>query len=36
LSSLATLFTFLLSVAVLKEQFTFRKLTGVALCIIGE
>mmetsp|Transcript_42545 Transcript_42545/g.70997 ORF Transcript_42545/g.70997 Transcript_42545/m.70997 type:complete len:422 (-) Transcript_42545:50-1315(-) len=35
LSSLATLFTFLLSVAVLKEQFTFRKLTGVALCIIG-
>jgi len=35
LSSLATLFTFLLSVAVLRERFTLRKLLGVGLCILG-
>ena len=36
LSSLATLFTFILSVLVLKESMTLRKITGVVFCILGE
>eukprot|EP00238_Polyblepharides_amylifera_P002758 CAMPEP_0196581878 /NCGR_PEP_ID=MMETSP1081-20130531/36181_1 /TAXON_ID=36882 /ORGANISM="Pyramimonas amylifera, Strain CCMP720" /LENGTH=378 /DNA_ID=CAMNT_0041902267 /DNA_START=158 /DNA_END=1294 /DNA_ORIENTATION=+ len=35
LSSLATLFTFLLSVALLSEKFTAKKLSGIALCMLG-
>jgi drug/metabolite transporter (DMT)-like permease len=35
LSSLATIFTFLLSVLVLSEKFTYRKLAGVTLCVLG-